>query len=267
MNETHKVIKILAICFAIVIIANIFGAIITGISLFTNIDFNNSETKKDFIEDYNNITNIEIDVDASSITIINGDNFRVEATNISDNFVSKTDNNTLKIKETKQNFLEDTSNSKIIVYIPENSNLNDIEIDSGAGATTISQISAQKLDIDLGAGTLNINNSNFKNTNIDGGAGTIKISGSTLNNLDLNAGVGKVEITSDITGISEIECGVGEVTLNLPTNKDNYTISFEKGLGKLKIDNEEHAGNTYGRGTNKITLEGGIGNININFEN
>ena len=121
--------------------------------------------------------------------------------------------------------------------------------------------------MDHGAGILTITNSNFNNADIDGGAGKITINSSTLNNLDMDAGVGEVEIEANITGDSEINCGVGEVNITLLGNKDDYSIRTEKGIGSIKINNENQESNSvYGNGSNKIELEGGVGSISVSFK-
>jgi len=79
-------------------------------------------------------------------------------------------------------------------------------------------------------------------------------------------GVGSVILNLEITGDSEISSGVGEVTLGLVGTSDNYCINVEKGIGKIEIDGEEIKSDTmYGNGLNKLDLNGGIGNIKVDF--
>ena len=80
-------------------------------------------------------------------------------------------------------------------------------------------------------------------------------------------GVGKFEVTSAITGNSKINSGIGNLELNIQGNKENYTIKADKGIGSIKIDGKEIADDViYGEGENIIKINGGIGSINVDFE-
>ena len=59
----------------------------------------------------------------------------------------------------------------------------------------------------------------------------------------------------------------GEMNLFLIGSLDDYEISLDKGVGNALIDGYDMKDNdTYGTGINKIDIDGGIGNINIDFE-
>ena len=266
MNGIQKVIKILAICLGIIIIVNIFSACLYGLSFLTGIDYKEDKNLNNFEEIYKNVEKIEINAIASNITIKSGNEFKVEAHNVEDNFSAQVNNKTLKIIE-KQNIFNNNYKGHIIVTVPNGTTLKKLSIDTGAGKFIINDISSNSFEMDHGAGILTITNSNFNNTDIDGGAGKITINSSTLNNLDMDAGVGEVEIEANITGDSEINCGVGEVNITLLGNKDDYSIRTEKGIGSIKINNENQESNSvYGNGSNKIELEGGVGSISVSFK-
>lgn len=156
----------------------------------------------------------------------------------------------------------------ITLYIPKNMDLKELDIDNGAGRVEMDGIFARKLDLDHGAGTIKIVNSSFDKVDIDGGAGKIEIASSVLNDMRLSAGVGKVDIDAELLGNNRIECGVGGIDLLLKGSKEDYKITTEKGIGSIKIKGESISNDhTYGDGKNTIRVEGGIGSINIDFEN
>lgn len=267
MNGVHKVIKILAICFAIFIIMNIVGGIIFGISLFTNIEFlNNKVVVKEFEEKYQNVNNITIDVISTNLVIKAGNEFKVEANDLKSKFTSKVINGNLKIEEIKSWFLSGNVAGTITVYVPQE--IAKLKIDAGAGRIQINQITTSDFDISQGAGSLTITDSKFGRSDIDGGAGEIKIYNSELNNVKLDAGVGKIDIESRITGNSKIECGIGEMNITLLGKQEDYRINAEKGIGSLKINNQEQKVDNmnYGIGDNVIKIDGGIGAINISYK-
>ncbi|MCI9366381.1 MAG: DUF4097 domain-containing protein [Clostridia bacterium] len=182
-------------------------------------------------------------------------------------FSSKIINGTLKIYEEKIWHWNNNQAGYITLYIPEDMNLKEIDIDNGAGRVVIDSINVREIDLDHGAGAIEIVNSKFDKADINGGAGKIEIKSSVLNNVELSAGVGRVSIEAEITGDSKIECGVGGVDVVLNGEKEDYKIVAEKGIGSLKIEgksiSDEH---TYGVGRNRIRVEGGVGSINIDFD-
>ena len=94
----------------------------------------------------------------------------------------------------------------------------------------------------------------------------MSIKESNINDLDLDMGVGEVNLTSNLTGQNQINAGVGKLNINLQGEKESYKIQADKGIGSIKIDgNEISNGETLGNGENYIEIDGGIGNIDINF--
>ena len=91
---------------------------------------------------------------------------------------------------------------------------------------------------------------------------------SVINDLDLDMGVGEINLTSSLTGKNEINAGVGNLNIDLQGERESYKIQADKGLGAIKIDGKEISnGETFGNGENYIEVDGGIGNIDIDFTN
>lgn len=268
MNGVQKGIKIFAICLAVFIIIHIVGGILFGLSIITNIGFGEDKiVVENYTQTYQEVEKIDIDTISSNLVIRSGNEFKVEANNLSNYLSSELKQGILKIKEKKASFWSNNSSGVIIVYIPNEITLKELKIDSGAGKIEISNISVDNFDIDQGAGLLEIKDSKFRKVDIDGGAGEIKISESILNDVKMDAGVGKITLEAEITGNSKIECGIGEMNISLLGNKEDYSVMIEKGIGNIKIDGEEQTNNTvYGKGKNKLSLEGGIGNIAVEFD-
>lgn len=274
MNSFQSIVKIFAVCLAVFIIINIFGAIIFGVGALTSIlDCRNKPSHQETIsesytETYQDVREIRIDLVASKLTIMPGEELKLEVNEADTNINSKVVNGTLKIEENRPwKFWGNTLSGNIVLYVPENIELSNLKLDTGAGKISIEGVKANELDISHGAGLLEISNSSFNETDIDGGAGRISIENSKLNNLDFEAGVGRIDIGAEITGRSKIECGVGEMNVRIMGRQEDYKITAEKGIGSLRIDGEEASSNVaYGNGVNTIKLNGGIGSININFE-
>lgn len=265
MNGIQKLIKIFAICLAVFIILNICGWIIGGITFLVSIgegEVTSEVRTKNMQAEYyqekisKDIKEIDIDIKSAVLHIENTEGeFSVEVDDKSD-FTIREENGKLKIKETDTWFWNNERAEHITIKVPETVKLEKIDLDAGGGKTRIEGIKAERLNLDQGAGILEISNSSFDKTKINGGAGEIKVTSSKLNDLKLDAGVGKVDINGEITGESKIECGIGEVGVTLTGGEENYKITAEKGIGSIKINDQEYGNSSvYGNGNNTIRIE------------
>ena len=257
MTGVQKGIKIAAIVLAIFIICVIINAILSLVGILGYPGGDN-----DFIQSYNGIDNVEIDIGTANIEIKYGAEFRVEANNVSDNFEVRENNGNLYIEEDGF-WIWGNTGGDIILYVP--SELDELNIDTGAGTVVIDDIIARKFNLDQGSGTIKISNSEFYESEIDGGTGNIDVTGSILRDMELDCGVGDVNITAEVLGKSSVSAGVGSIDLSLNGGEELYTLRIDKGLGNLDINGTGYKSTTYGNGSNKIDIDGGIGNIDINF--
>lgn len=264
MTNEQKAVKAFAIFLACMIIFSIFSAIVSGISwMFFWVDDEDGEYSSETI-DYDNITKLSIDAGTLNLEIYEGSEFKVERKNLKSRVDIDTRKDTLKIEEISHGIWNTRHGGTLIVTVPKDITLDELEIDMGAGTVTISDIESYKFDFDQGAGTLTMTNCKFSHTDIDGGVGKIQVKNSVLDNLDLDSGVGEVNIEGKIGGRSEIDGGVGAITLMLIDSSENYTLNVEKGIGSITVDGESKSGRV-GNGTSYIDIEGGVGAINIKF--
>ncbi len=277
MNSAQRIIKYLAIAFAVFLAANIiFGIVTAAVSILfvfdgATLDSDLEETKvgSNFSKIYQDITSIDLEVGVSKLYIKQGNEFKVEANNVASSFKVQNDNGTLIIKEKNKNniFNMKKETSTIYIYIPKDTILNKAKISTGVGKSSIEYLNVKNLDLEIGVGDLSISNvTSSDTTDIDGGVGKVNINSCSFNNLDLDCGVGNFEIYSDITGNSKIDCGVGNFYLEVDRNIENYTIVAEVDLGSVKINgNKVNSEYKYGNGKNYLKIDGGIGNVDVKF--
>lgn len=262
MIEIQKIIKYLAVVFAIFLIFSIFSGIMMGINGLSHI-FNDEEIT---LEDLNNIDikeeirKLNINLTATNLIIKYGDKLKVESNNESLKY--NYNKNTLLIEDNTK-WYKSSKNHNLVIYLP--TTLEEILIENGAGKVEIEELKTNKLYLDLGAGKVEINNLTVTNSaEINGGAGEIIIDNATINNLDLDMGVGELNLTSVLNGDSEIDAGIGTINLNLIGREEDYKIHLDKGIGNAKINGIKMEDDKYyGTGSNEIEINGGIGNINI----
>ena len=138
----------------------------------------------------------------------------------------------------------------------------EMNIDLGAGRTdlVLGSLALSSLDINAGAGDLDLD-----------------LSGSqSLNRLDFDMGAG--DFTLDLTGDwqddldAAIRGGVGELTLRLPRDV-GVRIEVDTGIGDvdtsgLTKDGDTYTNDAFGESdvTLRISVEGGVGKINLDVE-
>lgn len=271
MTVAQKVIKYLAIAFAMFLIVSIISAILSvlfGLRGILGLKKEDSSYSKEMsITNFEN-TNIlvlDIDIAYTNLTIKTGENLKVETNNSNINF--KQDNTNLQIKEKSYNWFSKSNNGELILYIPENIEFDKVKINTGAGKIIIDNITTKNLSFELGAGEAKVKSLNVLNdADIEGGAGKMDVLSGTINNLDFDMGVGEVNLAIKLTGKSKIDAGVGNLNIDINGRKDDYEIKTSKGLGSIKIDGKEISNDTiYGNGVNYIEVDGGVGNITIDF--
>lgn len=272
MTIAQKIIKYLATAFAVFLIVSIisgvlsiFYALSAVLGLKKTENKVNEEKAMINFEVSNEATTLDIDVDFTNLTIKKGDYLRVETNN--GNIEYKQDNQKLKIKEKAHNWFAKNDEGDLIVYIPENLKFEQVKINAGAGKIHIENLNTERLTLELGAGETEIESLTVTdNCKINSGAGKVSIASGKINDLKLDMGIGKFEISAEITGNSKVDAGIGNLNLDIKGNIENYTIKANKGIGNIKIDKKEISEDAvYGSGENEIKIEGGIGNIDVNF--
>ena len=261
MNTVQRIIRIFAILLAIAIIAGICNLIYEVIMTVTPI--NTKIVVKEYEKEFKDIDSLDIKVGAASLTIKEGDKITVKAENLPSKLKVKKDGKTLIVKQSSSRF--NLNSGEIEITVPKE--LVDVDINGGAGTIDISGLKVIDFDLKIGAGRTVLSDMETERTEINGGAGSLEIDSSKLSNLNLEAGAGRVLINSYIYGKSNIECGIGRMDITLRGEEDSYSIKAEKGLGSLTIAGEEYGKIVnYGKGKNKIYVEGGVGEISIRFK-
>ena len=272
MTTTQKIIKYLAIAFALYLVISIFS-IIFDLSREIISSINNDKKESKLLEEYttisNNVNNIEsfkIDISNDDIEIKEGEKFEVKTNDPDVKFYHENSKVKIKADKTLSWHLSNSSRGTIIIYLPNEFNISELDLNLGAGKIDIDKIFVETLLMDLGAGTMTAKEINvYEKATINGGAGNINIYSGTINNLNLKLGAGNASIDSDLTGSNTLTTGVGKLNLGLSRSKDNYKFDISKGLGNIILNDFDVSEDILiGDGETKIKISGAVGNIIIN---
>lgn len=266
MTSVQRIIKYLAIAFAIFLVVSIIGGILGGLALITGLS-----GSTDLMEEMQSLAftgevhELRLDIGALNVEILPGDTLAAETN--SKNVTCKVDSGVLTIRESNHNWLRVGQVGKLVLTVPKDFVFDKADLEFGAGTVEIDGLTAGKLDLNLGAGEVIIRSLTVTGTaDIEGGAGKLSILGGSLSNLDMDLGVGELVLESKLTGSSEIDFGVGSAKLVLQGSPEDYRIRLDKGLGSATLDGEKMEDKaTYGSGPNSIDLDGGVGEIRVDF--
>ena len=264
MTGFQKIVKYLAIAFAIFLIVSIVGGILGAVGIWNM--FSGGSAVSDTVKSYqipSPISSLEITINAADLTVQQADRFLVES-NLQD--LKVTERNGKLILEEDSGFAASYTGAKLTVYIPSQTVLESVNIKTGAGKLTVDTLIANSVRLELGAGEVRFEQlTAYEKADIEGGAGKITVAGGSLANLDLEMGVGQLNLTSALVGSSELDLGVGETNLTLIGSETAYALDMEKGLGSITVNGEDVSRYSSAKGKNRIDIDGGIGAIRVVF--
>ncbi len=210
------------------------------------------------------IHSLDIRISAADFKIQHGDEISVES-NLKYLSVSEKDG-VLTIVDEEKNYND--SDAMLTLYVPNDMVFDEVDITTGAAKMTVGTLSANSLKLKLGAGDVQIESLNASSdADIEGGVGQITIASGTLNDLTLKMGMGELNLSAAVLGESDLKFGVGESNVTLIGSKDDYKVDIEKGLGSITVDGKTVTDyGSSGNGQNHIEIEGGIGAINLKFQ-
>ena len=275
MTTAQKVIKYIATAFAVFLVVTILSAILSGtyglmsaLGLVNTEQASITEDLKVIGSEINDIGTLKIDLAFTNLEIKIADAFKVETNNSKISFTES--NGSVKIKEENKNsFLNSNDTSMLYVYLPKDIlDLDEVIIKAGTGRVKIEDLKTKKLNLELGAGEAYIENIvAMEEAKIDGGVGKIELKSCEINKLKANLGMGEFIFAGKLTGKNEVDSGIGAISIDLIDNKQNYTIDVKKGLGNIMLDGQKiEMDSVYGTGENYLDIDGGIGEIKIDFE-
>ena len=276
MTTLQKVIKYLALAFAIFLTVSIVGGILSAVGLLGSLFSDDDAEWGDVIGETKNytvsseISDLNIQINAADFYIKEGNSFSVESNLKNLEVDEKNGCLTLKdLTKIKLNGSNAYENAVLTIWVPVGTVFDNVNIKTGAGRFTVDSLSAATIGFELGAGDVTISKLIAeKSANIEGGAGRITISDGAIKNLDLEMGLGQLNLTSALTGDCNLDSGVGEMNVTLLGSKDDYELDIEKGIGNITVDgrNVTDFGSS-GNGANEVDIHGGVGAINVRFNN
>ncbi len=211
------------------------------------------------------IHTLTLQINAADVRIEHGDRFAVES-NLKHLSVSA-QNGVLSVID-KANSLSRYNGATLTLYIPQGTVFDRADITTGAGMLSADTLSCASLTLTLGAGNVRFDSLHTSSDAvIKGGAGQFTVADGELHNLTLEMGVGQLNLCAALRGSSQLAFGIGESNVTLLGNKRDYKTDISKGIGNISVDGKTVSDfGSSGNGIHRVTMQGGIGNVNITFK-
>lgn len=216
---------------------------------------------------YENIKNLEINVEETELIIRNGDTFRIDGTNIPDRMEIKQDGDKLKVsdEELPSNFSDE--NMVVTIYVPENIKLDTIDLEINYVPADIQKLNTANLKLDIYNNYCEIDEIIADNMEFKNEEGNIDIYDAEIGRLLFDSESGVEDVSLDITGNAEINLEYSYTDMNLIGAQEDYQISTRNQSGNIYVDGETITSNaeTWGSGNTKINLDNVHADIFITF--
>ena len=129
----------------------------------------------------------------------------------------------------------------------------------------------EEIELSLGAGQITGKTDlQVQNMEIELGAGEIDLSALTAGELEAEVGMGALTVKGDIRQKAKIECAMGSIQMTLAGSKSDYNYQVETAAGDVNIGGQSFAGvagewNMSNDSTRDVSVECAMGSIIISF--
>ena len=222
---------------------------------------------EDITRTYENIKNLEVNVEETELIIRNGDTFKIEGTNIPNKMEIEQEGNQLNISDEELPSSFSDENMVMTIYIPEDTKLDTIDLEINYVSADIQKLNTANLKLDIYNNYCEIDEIIADNMEFKNEEGNIDIYDAEIGRLLFDSESGVEDVSLDITGNAEINLEYSYTDMNLIGKQEDYQISTRNKFGNIYIDNEIITSNaeTWGSGNTKINLDNVNANIFITF--
>lgn len=170
------------------------------------------------------------------------------------------------------NFSIGDSTPELIIYVPENISLQDINISCEYGDVDIENVTAGSADISQGYGDIEISSSVFGKIKMETECGDIVGDDIKCGETYAESQLGDVKLAGEFAGMMQIECECGDIMINTCLAEEAYTVYAEMECGELNIGGRKYEcfdrmDIDQGKGSNVIKVKDEQGDVDIGFSN
>lgn len=212
---------------------------------------------------------IQMDIAVAEVIVQNGDGFSIEyegSEALKPQY--SVENNTLLIKsKTKRLHLPTSVTGKLVLTIPNQTELTDVVFDVDAGSIVAHNLVAKSMDIDVDAGNVEMYDSSCDKVTVDVDAGNVYWENGTFLSVEAKADMGNIEFRDCAFDVFEAEADLGNVEVHSSKSLDDYSMNIEVDLGGASINGRDFMGGykVKGDSAHRVELKVSLGNAEITY--
>jgi putative adhesin len=157
------------------------------------------------------------------------------------------------------------SKCKIIIKVPDNFEIGNIDINCSVGSININEINTKNVEIKGGVSSINLNDIEATSIELETGVGSLNAKNILSKKFEFACGVGSMDFKGNIEDLLNIDLGTGSAKIYLPENEKSYNYELDSGIGSVEINGLKYKGGARinSKVSKDIVAETGTGSISI----
>lgn len=131
----------------------------------------------------------------------------------------------------------------VTIVIPQTEQLQNAEINLGAGDMDIFFLNAEEMKISVGAGDITVESAYSQNLEVSVGAGEVEVVYGRLGDVEVSVGMGAAYITGSISGNFDGAVSMGELCVEvLDSDEKDHNYNISCAAGEVRVGGKTYAG-------------------------
>ena len=275
-----RVVLIVAGAMALLGVVLVVVGVALGGSPFYSIDAKNYSVQRgdakcvEFDQDMDAFTAIDLDLDATDVTIKRGDTYHVHYV-LDERLVPgtlKVENGTLKVYSGSEHWnisfgFNDWNfeNQYVEITVPESAKLEDITLNNDAGDFKLSDLTAVHMEIKDSAGDISCSNIQAKSLSVDNDAGDINLDDVEVVKIHAEVDAGSIEFRGLKADQVDMTSSAGSIKGSFVNALSEYNVDITADVGDIEVDgtNQGSEYHVKASGDKTITMETSVGEVEI----
>lgn len=161
--------------------------------------------------------------------------------------------------------------TNITLYVPEETDLQKINVELGAGKIEVFGLNGKELDISMGAGNIEWDSLMADSLKLEMGAGKLTTKNAVLGDVKVSLGAGDCRMQGEFQGDVGVNCAAGKIVLTHVGTEAEFNYDISCTAGSIKIDGEKISGvaetqNIDNNASKTMKISVTAGDVEVEFE-
>ena len=237
--------------------------------------FTSNQKSIEVYEEYDNIEQVELNLNRSELKIVSGDKFSLKGTNVNESDYSCTVNDNILVVNEKSATNIFGGNTSYILTVPSNTPLLKITVNSSSGTVRFDDVSAYDVTFNVEKGSLEGLNLIASKLDVDAGMGSVNLHNIVSQNIYISSGMGSVNMDCKLNGDNgdlRVDSPIGSVNLRLDNTPADFHFDLANRSSSVNIDgvkatNFKYYYNDIGTSKYGLIIGSGVSSVEVCFNN